>query len=287
MASTAPDTSRLRHNLPLTRGLVVPFVVLAGAGAVSLYGFPGRTDELFAWTLAPPPSALFMGAGYAAGVVLTVQSYRNQPWVVTRTATFTIFAFVAVMTGATFLHLDKFHFTAGPITARFAAWAWLLVYVVITPVLLVVIVRQQRLGGVDPPRTDRLPNSLRVALGIQCLALLAIGVALATAPEAMDAVWPWQITALAGRALASWLIAIGVASGWAMIENDVRRTRPAAVTFMVLGGLWLTAALRGSADMRWERVSSWAYVAIAALAIGLGAWGWRLAVRAGRVADTA
>src|SRR5680860_409836 len=101
---------------PVVRGvttpmawLVVPFVVLAGLGAMQLYVFPDQTDRFFAWTLRPQPSATFMGAGYAAGVVLTVLSYRRQPCATTRIATYTIFVFVCAMLATTLLHLDRMH----------------------------------------------------------------------------------------------------------------------------------------------------------------------------------
>jgi hypothetical protein len=267
----------VRNNLAATRLLLAPFVVLAGLGAISLYVFPDETGRLFSWTLVPPLSAMFMGAGFAAGVVLTVLSYRRQPWVVTRTATLTIFVFTLVMTIATFLHVDKMHLDSDIATARFAAWVWMVVYTLVTPVLLVVIVRQVRQPGIDPPRTDPFPRALRAALAVQGVALGAAGIGLVGWPVAMDAVWPWPITALSGRALAAWVLAIAFAGLWVTYENDVRRTRPAAITFVVLGALWLGAALRDGASMRWDRPSAWLYVVAAVAAVLSGAWGWRLA----------
>ncbi|HSF84178.1 MAG TPA: hypothetical protein VLG28_00790 [Acidimicrobiia bacterium] len=266
----------VRENLAATRWLIAPFVVLAGAGAFVLYLFPRDTDALFAWTLRPPLSAMFMGAGYAAGVLLTVLSYRRQPWAVTRTATLTILVFVAVMTAATFLHLDKMHFDAAEVTAQFAAWAWLVVYVVVPPLLLAIIVAQSRQPGVDPPRLHPLPVAVRAALALQGLALLSLGVALFGWPESMDGVWPWAITELSGRALSAWIVAIGFASLWVTYENDLRRTRPAAMTSVALGALWLLAAIRDADSMRWERASAWIYVVGAALAVSVGLWGWSL-----------
>lgn len=277
-SSTSSATGRtVRENLPETRLLAAPFVVLAGAGAVVLYLFPGRTDELFAWTLTPMSSAMFMGAGYAAGVVLTVLSYRRQPWAVTRTATLTIFVFVVVMTFATFLHLDRMHLDASLGTARFAAWVWVAVYVVVTPLLAVVIWRQRTAPGHDPPRGRPMGRALRTALLVHGLALVIVGLGLLVGPEAMDDVWPWPITALSGRALAAWVLAIGFASLWAVFERDLHRSKPAAITFVALGALWLVAVGRGSDEIRWERAAAWIYVAGALFAVGVGLWGWRAA----------
>ncbi len=279
--SPGEATLHYRQNQPQTRLLVMPFVILAGAGAAVLLGLPSRTDEFFAWALTPPISAQFMGAGYAAGVVLTILSYRRQPWAITRPATLTIFVFVLVMTVTTFLHLEPMHLDADVATARFAGWAWVVVYVVVTPALFVVIGRQSVQPGEDPPRTAPLPVALRVALGIQGAVLASLGTALFFAPEAMDAVWPWAITALSGRALAAWILAIAFASLWVVGENDLDRARPAAITFAVLGALWLSGAARSAEDVRWERPSAWLYLAVAVFAVSAGIWGWRAASAVG------
>ncbi len=256
--------------------LVVPFTVLASLGAIQLYVFPNDTDRFFAWTLLPQLSATFMGAGFAAGVVLTVLSFRRQPWAITRTAAITIFVFVAVMTFATFAHLDRMHLESDITTARLAAWLWTVVYVIVPPALLVLIVLQRKMRGEDPPRVRPLPNPLRgVLAGIGGLMVIA-GLGLLVMPVSMDAVWPWELTTLVGRALSAWLISIGLAGIWVVGENDVTRTRPAAVTFAVAGGLWLLALIRGSQDMRWERPSSWIYLAVVVSALVTGLWGWAL-----------
>jgi hypothetical protein len=266
----------IRENIPAMRRLLLPFAVLAGLGALQLYLFPHDTDRYFAWTLQPQLSATFMGAGFAAGVLLTILSYRRQPWAVTRTATFTIFVFTLVMTVATFLHLDKMHLGSGPVTARIAGWLWLAVYTVVTPVLGTLIVLQIRTPGVDPSRLAPLPRSLRIALVALGVAMLVIGGALFVTPTTMDGVWPWAITPLASRSLAAWIVAIGWAGLQVAYEDDVLRVRPAAATFAVIGVLWLLGAVRGSADMGWERVSAWVYVAFTIVATALGAWGWTL-----------
>ncbi len=148
-----------------------------------------------------------------------------------------------------------------------------------TPVLGTLIVLQIRAPGVDPPRVAPLPRSLRLALVALGVTMLVTGGALFVAPGAMDGVWPWAITPLAGRALAAWIVAIGWAGLQVAYEDDVPRVGPAAATFAVIGMLWLLGAVRGSADMRWERVSAWVYVAFTIVATALGVWGWSLGRR--------
>ena len=73
-------SSEYRQTGTAMRRLAIPFTLLAGLGALQLYLFPQDTDRFFSWTLRPQLSAMFMGAGFAAGVVLTVLSFRRQPW---------------------------------------------------------------------------------------------------------------------------------------------------------------------------------------------------------------
>jgi len=262
------------------RRLGVPFTVLAALGALQLYLFPQDTDRFFSWTLQPHLSAMFMGAGFAAGVALTVMSFRRQPWVITRLAAVAIFVFVTVMAGATFLHLELMHLDSESATARAAAWLWVAVYGVLPPAMMALFVLQSRRSGSDPPRTTPMPAPLRVSLLIHGVVMTSVGIALLIWPVRLDSIWPWPVTALAGRALAAWLLAIGVAALWAQAERDMWRTRPAAITLTIAAGLWLIAVARGAADMRWERPSAWLYVAWLVATLVTGVWGWRASSQA-------
>lgn len=269
----------LKENSPLLRRLLIPFLVLAGLGALQLYILPDQTDRFFAWTLRPAPSATFMGAGFAAGLVLTWLSYRRQPWAVTRIATISILVFVLAMLVATLLHLDRMHLDSEVASARFAAWLWIVVYVLVGPLLLYVLFRQRRALGADPVRTRPLPGWLATSLTIEGLVLLFVGAALFLAPTAMNEVWPWEITPLAARALGAWILAIAVAALQARVENDLVRARPAAATFAVLAVLLLLAIIRHSSDFRWDAAGAYVYVVVVVVSGVLGATAWRLGGR--------
>jgi hypothetical protein len=267
-------SSEYRQTGTAMRRLAIPFTLLAGLGALQLYLFPQDTDRFFSWTLRPQLSAMFMGAGFAAGVVLTVLSFRRQPWVVTRLAAIAIFVFVAAMTGATFLHIDLLHLDADPATARLAAWLWTIVYGALTPAMVVLFVLQSREQGSDPPRSHPLAPRLRTALVIEGGAMTAVGLAMFAAPLRVEPIWPWPLTAFSGRALAAWLLSMGAAGIWAYFENDSVRTRPAAITFTVVGALWLIAVARGATELLWSRPSAWIYVGFVLAALLTGVRGW-------------
>jgi len=257
------------------RLMIVPFLVLSGAAAVQLWVFPEETDRFFAWSLRPPLSAMLMGGGYAAGFVLSLLSYRSVPWAVTRLATYTILLFVTVMSVATMLHLDLMHFDSERASAQFAAWLWMVVYIVVPPGLAAMAVWERRRPGVDPPRDAPLGRGLRTALALQGAVMLVVATALFLFPLSMARVWPWPITPLSARALAAWLVAIGFAGVWSVIEDDLERLRPAAITYTVLGVIWLISVGRAADDVFWGRVSAWVFIAFVVGIIATGVVGWR------------
>jgi hypothetical protein len=53
--------------LPETRRAALVVTAILIPALVILWGLPGRTDELWAWTIKPEMTAIFMGSGYGAG----------------------------------------------------------------------------------------------------------------------------------------------------------------------------------------------------------------------------
>ena len=77
----------------------------------------------------------------------------------------------------TLVHLHKFHLMAGGPLARFAAWLWLVVYLVIPVACLVVVGRQWRRSDAETVRRP-MPRWLMVLLAAQGAVLLAAGAVL-------------------------------------------------------------------------------------------------------------
>src|SRR3954471_12271385 len=147
------------------------FCVLTALGFGSLFVLSGNTEKTFAWTIAPPLTAAFLGAGYGAGFVLVVLSMRAQRWADVRVPVLTIFVFVVLTLVATLVHRDKLHFdgdfAALGALAKGAAWFWLVVYIVLPVAMLVLLVVQERAPGGDPPPRHPVPGVLRVSLGVE------------------------------------------------------------------------------------------------------------------------
>ncbi|QBI21047.1 hypothetical protein ER308_16685 [Egibacter rhizosphaerae] len=99
------------------------------------------------------------------------------------------------------------------------------------------------------------------------------------APEASDAWWPWDLTALTGRAVGAWLTGIGTAAAHAALENDWRRVEILLHTYWIFAALQFVAIGRYADALAWNGAEAWLYAAFMASALGVGAYGWRVARR--------
>jgi hypothetical protein len=280
---TAARTTAVRRLLPSLRVLLLVATVLTGLGFGSLYVLAETTDRTFAWTIQPPLTAAFLGAGYGAGLVLVLLALRDGVWVRARLPIYTILLFIVLTLVPTLLHIDRFHFTAefaalDPL-AKGAAWFWLVIYVGLPLLMLPVVVMQERAPGVDPPSRYPVPMVLRVALGVESAVLLAIGLPLFVAPTTAETLWPWPLTPLTARVVAAWLIAFGVTAAIAAVGGDLERLRSGAVAYAALGVLVLLAAARYWATIAWDGPAAWAFLAMNVAIVATGVAGWRAARR--------
>lgn len=270
-----------RRLLPGTRVLLAAFAGLTLLAFAALFVLAPNTANTFAWTIEPPLAAAFLGAGYAAGSVLVLLSLRQSAWANVRLPFLTILVFVVLTLVATLLHLPKLHFDhafdALGVVAKAAAWFWLAVYVVVPVAMLVLLVRQERAPGEDPPARHPVPGLLRVALAVESAALVVVGALLFLEPADATSVWPWSLTPFTARVTGAWLIAFGVATALAALAGDLHRLRTAAVAYTVFGVAVLACVLRFRDTVTWDRPVAWVFVLLAVAVVVTGASGWRLA----------
>jgi hypothetical protein len=267
--------SVLRTVHPAWRWVYPPFLALTAASTVILFAIATETDDTFAWTVQPAVSAAFLGAGYASGFVLIALTTREHLWSGARIALVTVLAFVLCTVATTLAHLDRFHFGRSGLAGA-AAWLWLVVYLVVPVAMGVAFWFQYRVPGHDPAVQRPLPMVARVALVVQAVVLVLAGVALLVDPERVAEGWPWALTPLTARAVGAWCLPLGLAAALAVRERDAWRLRAAAVTYVVLGVLHATVLVRFHDDIAWDRSGTWAYLAVLASMVVVGAWGWVL-----------
>lgn len=266
---------------PLTngmRGLLVVFGLLTILAFGVLYILAELTQHYFAWTVSPPLTAAFLGGGFGAGFVLVILIRRERAWANARVGVLTILLFVMLTLLATLLHLDRFHFGASGAVARFAAWFWLVVYVIVPVAMLALLALQVRVPGSDPPRRWALPSWLAWLIGLQGTVMAVLGAGLFVAPRVIGTVWPWILTPLTGRAVGAWLIALGVGAALAIREHDVIRLRAAVAAYAVFGALQLGALVRFAEQVRWG-AAGWVYTLVVASVLAAGLYGWVAANR--------
>lgn len=264
-----------RPLVPGMRRLLFVAGALVFLAGLQLYLLTEHTDRYFAWTIDPPLTAAFLGAGYGASVALEWLAAREQAWARARIAVPAVFVFTTLTLVATLLHLDKFHFGDPSVITVALTWLWVAIYAGVPPIMLVLFFVQTRVAGADAPRSIRLPMWMRACLFAHALLFLAFGIALFVAPETLASSWPWLLTPLTARAVAAWLLGIGVAAAHAVREDDPTRVGAAMVSYVVLALLQLIALARYPGDVAWARPKAWIYVAVLLSMLIVGAYGTR------------
>ncbi len=282
--SGSPAESRpaaaLRPLVPGMRRLLFIASVLVLLAGLQLFVFTGRTDSFFAWTIANPLAAAFLGASYWAAVSIEALAGRQPLWANARIAVPAVFVFTVLTLAATLMHLGQFHLGGRFATGtRIVTVAWIAIYVLVPLLMLIILAVQARTPGVDPPRSAGLPAWLYAVLAAQAIVLLGFGVALFAAPAQVAPLWPWKLTPLVAQATAAWLISLGVAAAHALLERDARRLRPAAAGYLLLAVLQSIALARYPDRFDWQSAAGFVYLVFLGTVLLTGAAGLALDYR--------
>jgi hypothetical protein len=202
---------------------VVEIVLLANAvpAFVVLGLFPGKTADLFVWTVKPEASAQLLAAMYGNAAILAALALARRSWPDVRVA-FVVFTFFSLAaTIATFFFLDPF--LAHP---RYFFVYWLANYLFLCVVTPFVFIREELSSGgrlrIDQPLTA----AARAAGAVATIGCAASGLAMLIGPDFIADRWPWTLTPLVARIIGVWLTALGLAFLWALGDGDTRRNRP-------------------------------------------------------------
>ena len=252
-AETRP-ASRDDAVLPATRALsalIVPFLVVAFA---VLYGFPGDTDRLFAWTIAPPMTPMTLGAVYLGGAFFFVRAFRAVEWHTIKAGFVAVGTFASLMGVATVVHWDRFNHD------HVAFWLWAGLYFT-TPILVwSVWAANRRRGTAAQPGDVVLPAPARMVMGATGALAVTAGLFLFLLPTRAIDVWPWTLTPLTSRVLGA-IFVLGVA-GLGVIRDP--RWSAAGLMLqvqMLMLSLILVAAARAHADFDSSNVLTWLLLA--------------------------
>jgi hypothetical protein len=243
--------------------------ILATAG-VQCFVLAKSTDRWFAWTVSPPISAAVLGAGYFGSIVMVFEARRARRWVDVRIVLLSTLLFASLTLAVTLLHLDKFHLDTGPTSARVAAVAWLVVYVVVPPFVLFLVMQQRRAEAVESQLDESLlALPARVLLFAEGGILTALGIVLLGGADRAE-FWPWQLTDLTARAIAAWLISLGAMLVMCASEHEVARARCALHSVATAAFLWILAIARFRSSVQWDFGGTMAIAAPALLIATVG-----------------
>ncbi|HEV7811647.1 MAG TPA: hypothetical protein VGO99_01700 [Leifsonia sp.] len=234
--------------LPYTRwvgAIIVPFLV---AAFVILYLFPTQTDELFAWTINPPLTAMFLASAYAGGIWFFVQVVRPNRWHAVRYGFPAVLVFSILLAISTFLHLAKFH------SGHISFIVWVTLYIT-TPFLVFAAMIVN--APADPRKPDerdaRIPAVFRILLALVGLAALVTGIFLFVVPQVAIDVWAWPLTPLTARVSGAILTLPGLVNVWML--GDARWSAFRQICQAQLVGLIFIAgalAIRND-DLDWTK----------------------------------
>jgi hypothetical protein len=177
--------------------------VLALANGAFLYVVPGSAETDYAWSILPGVNAAFIGAGFLAGTIATgLVLFAATRWRSLHTLPPALWVLATLLLIATLVHNDRFKWDYGP------TWVWLVVYAGVPFAVPVLVLLQQRVAEPEPPADPAL-RPVR-ALSAVCGAVMVVGAAaLYLAPVEVGEEWPWALTPLLGRAVASWYAMVG------------------------------------------------------------------------------
>jgi hypothetical protein len=213
--------------------LVATPLAFLGGSQVTLLS--AHTETYWAWTIALPISAIFIGASFCATSVLFAWGLTQREWIRVRAVVSGGPLVTVGLLVATLRHVGEFHGAVGII--------WVEAYVFAVPAFLAAAVQQLLVPGHDPPVAERLPGWLRSGLAAQAVVMLVWGAVLFARPHDAGAVWPWPLAPLAAEAIAAWLLGIGGSAAYIALRGDRADMPGAALSYIVLGAIWIGGAI--------------------------------------------
>ncbi|MEP6697988.1 MAG: hypothetical protein ABJA34_14095 [Pseudonocardiales bacterium] len=252
----------VRPEVRWVLGLIAPLLLVGGA---ILYFLPTRTEHLWAWTIRPSMTSMVMGGGYLGGFVFLLRAARATKWHTIGIGLLGADALASMLLIATVTHWDRFHHH-NPVF-----WVWTAVYIV-TPVALPLLWLLNRPR--DPHSLQqgdlRVPQAVRLVIGGLGTVQLLVALSIFVRPSFWLDIWPWVITPLTARALASFFAFVAV-TGFAFLFEHRWSALRIHIESASLGlALVLMAALLYHDDFTNPSFPVWAFVSVlAAVLAGL------------------
>ena len=259
--------------LPLVRAGLWVLFVLAIANGAFLYFFPSRAEPDYAWAIAPPLNAAFLGAGYLAGAVTSgLGLFATRHWRSLRPMVPGFCALGIILFAATLIHEDRFRWDYA------LTWFWTVIYAGLPIASFILLRMQDRVPAETPVRDEALGP--RWVPGMVGALLAAVAIVLFIAPDSVVEEWPWPLTPLMSRVFAGWYALVGItmlftAATAARAHEGVNPYATVAAWSLLV----LSVPAIYSEDVSTDADLFWPFIAIQVLVVAVAGWAsWRAAV---------
>jgi hypothetical protein len=217
-----------------------------------LYFFPTQTKQLFAWPIAPPMTAMFIGASYINGVIFFGAVLLGKKWHRVWAPHVGVFLFATLLLIATYLHWDRFTHNH-PVF-----WLWVFIYVVAPILTPIALLRNSREDPKTPDARDAIvPLGLRVVWLVPGVIFLAVAFYAFINPAWLIPLWPWKATPLTMRVMMSFYSMLGVAVIAVLREPRWSAWRIGLIGVIAWHALVLVAALLRQQDFPRGLFAGW------------------------------
>jgi len=241
--------SRDDRLLPEMRwAALVVFIILVPA-VIVLWGSPGHTADRWAWTIAPDLTPIFLGSGYAAGAYFFWRTFRAERWHPSSPGVLGASVFAALMLVATLIHFDKFNHGDAPFLAALAFYGWTSVYIVSPPAVFWLWWRNRATDPGEPAGGDQVVSrSVLLTARLVAAGALVAGAVFFISPDTAIDIWPWQLTPLTARVIASFTVQVGVGAMVLSFDRRWSAWRLIVETYFVATAFLLVGAARAWDD---------------------------------------
>jgi|SRR5215212_4580826 len=259
--ATTSLTGRDSRILPATHwASLVVFVILVPA-LVILWGMPDGTADLWAWTIRPDLTPIFLGAGYGAGAYFFLRTFRAKQFHPSSAGIFGAAFFAGLMLIATLIHWDRFNHGDAPTIGALVFYGWVAVYIVSPFAVFALWWANRRTDSREPaPDEPIVPVSARRMARVAGVGALVAAAVFFLSPTTAIDLWPWELTPLTARVIGSFTAQVGV--GALLLSTDRRWSAWKLIvqTYFVATALLLVGAARAWDDFDTGDVMTYLYL---------------------------
>jgi hypothetical protein len=134
-----------------------------------------------------------------------------------------------------------------------------LAWVIQPPLSLVLPIAQARPALTPASPAPPVPSKAKTMLALQGAVMLVVEAAVFLGPQAAASLWPWKVTTLTARALASWQITTGILAWVAIRREDYVSPDVAGISYGAIGARQLAALARFAGDVDWDQPAGWVF----------------------------